>query len=116
MTLPARDADGGAPVRLARRGIAKRIGSAVIVLAAGVALGASVHHGLQTTAMVVQPANVSASLAADRQEECIYRAIRSVLPKGAAIYISDPEWTHVQRLAELSTLWAVPQPSRATAR
>jgi hypothetical protein len=116
MSLPAHVADGGAPVLLARRHIAKRIGSAVIVLAAGVALGLSVHHSLQTTATLVQPAAVRGWAVEDRQEECLYRAIRSELPKGAAIYISDPYWVHFQRLAELSTLWAVPQPSRATAR
>lgn len=116
MSLPAHVADGGAPVSPAQRLIAKRIGCAVIVLAAGVALGLSVHHGLQTTAMLVQPAAVRGWAVEDRQEECLYRAIRSELPKGAAIYISDPYWVHVQRLAELSTLWAVPQPSPATAR
>jgi hypothetical protein len=86
----------------------------VIVVAAAVTLGLSVHHELQTTAAFLRPGSVNSAAVAYRQEECIYRAIRSELPKGAAVYIDDP--VHVQRLAELSTLWAVPQPTPATAR
>jgi hypothetical protein len=86
----------------------------VIAAAAGVTLGFSVHHGLQTTTALIRPRAVRRAVIADRQEECIYRGIRSELPKGATVYINDP--VHVQRLAELSTLWAVPQARRAAAR
>ena len=109
-----RVAQDGASAWSARRRLGKRIGCAVIVCAAGVTLGFSVHRGLQTTSAFLRPQAIRGAVAADRQEECIYRAIRSELPKGAAVYIDDP--VHVQRLAELSTLWAVPQASRAAAR
>jgi hypothetical protein len=112
--LSVRIAEDGTSVSAAWRLAGRRIGCAVIVCTAAVALGLSVHHGLQTTAALLRPASIRSAVVADRQEECIYRAIRSELPKGAAVYISDP--VHVQRLAELSTLWAVPQASRAAAR
>jgi len=94
--------------------VARRIGCAAIIVAAAVPLGLSVHHELQATAAFLRPASVERAAVADRQEECIYRTIRSDLPRGAAVYIDDP--VHVQRLAELSTLWAVPQPGPATAQ
>jgi len=114
MRMPGRLAQDGPSVSAARRHLGRRIGCALIVAVAGVALGLSIHHGLQTTTALLRPRSVRQSLVADRQEECIYRAIRSDLPQGAAVYINDQ--VHIQRLAELSTLWAVPQPSRATAR
>ena len=114
MRSPGRVAEDGPSVSAARRRVAKRIGCAVIVSAAGVALGSSVHHGLQATTAFLRPASIRSAVLADRQEACIYRAIRSELPKGATVYINDP--VHVQRLAELSTLWAVPQASPVTAR
>jgi hypothetical protein len=118
MRVPGRVAEDGASVPAGRRHVVKRIGCAVIVSAAAVTLGLSVHHDLQTTAEVLSPASIKDATAADRQEECIYHAIRSELPQGAAVYVNDPvvHWRNFQRLAELSTLWAVPQPSPATAR
>jgi hypothetical protein len=112
--MPGRVAQDGPSVPAARRHVGRRIGCAVIVSAAGVTLGFGVHHGLQTTIALLRPASIRRAVVADRQEECIYRAIRSEVPRGAAVYIDDP--VHVQRLAELSTLWAVPQASPATAR
>jgi hypothetical protein len=114
MRMAGRTAQDGTPVSAARRHVGRRIGCALIVAAAGVTLGFSVHHGLQTTSALVRPRAIRLAVVADRQEECIYRGIRSELPKGAAVYINDP--VHIQRLAELSTLWAVPQERRATAR
>jgi hypothetical protein len=114
MRIPGRVGEDGPFVSPARRRIAKRIGCAVIVSVAGVTLGFSVHHGLQATTAFLRPASIKSAVLADRQEGCIYRAIRSELPKGATVYINDP--VHVQRLAELSTLWAVPQASPVTAR
>jgi hypothetical protein len=112
--MPGRVAPDGPSVSTARRHVGRRIGCAVIAAAAGVTLGLSVHHGVQTTTALLRPRAIRGSVVADRQEECVYHAIRSDLPKGAAVYINDP--VHVQRLAELSTLWAVPQVSRATSR
>jgi hypothetical protein len=112
--MPGRVAQDGSSVSAARRHLGRRIGCALIVTAVGVTLGLSAHHGLQTTTALLRPRAIRLSVVADRQEECLYRAIRSDLPKGAAVYINDQ--VHIQRLAELSTLWAVPQPTRATAR
>jgi hypothetical protein len=114
MRMPGRVAQDGPSVRAARLHLGKRIGCVVIVAVAAVTLGLSVHHGLQTTSSLVSRGAIRQAVIADRQEECIYRAIRSDLPKGAAVYIQDP--IIGQRLAELSTLWAVPQASRADAR
>jgi hypothetical protein len=98
------------------RQVGKRIGCAAIVSAAAVTLGLSVHHELQFTAATLRPATVKDQTASFRQEECLYRAIRSKVPKGAAVYVDSPDWRQTQRLAELSTLWAVPQASLSTAQ
>ncbi len=96
--------------------IGKRIGCAAIVAAAAVTLGLSVHHDVQFTAMVTTPKWIAEQTAKLRQEECIYHAIRAQVPKGAAVYVNSPDFHPTQRLAELSTLWAVPQASLATAQ
>jgi hypothetical protein len=96
--------------------VGKRIGCVGIVSAAAVALGLSVHHDLQFTAGFVTPRQISSHAAGLRWEECIYQAIRSRVPEGAAVYPSGPTWALTLRLAELSTPWAVPQASPATAR
>jgi hypothetical protein len=114
LRMPGPVTEDGPSVSAARLQVARRIGCAVIVSAAGVALGFSVHHGLQTTTAFLRPGSIRQAVVADRREDCIYRAIRSELPRGAAVYVNDP--VHVQRLTELSTLWAVPQVSPATAR
>ena len=97
------------------RRVGKRIGCAAILSAAAVALGFGVHHDLQFTAGYVTPSAISSHAADLRWEECIYQAIRSQVPKGAAVYPSGPNWALTLRLAELSTPWAVPQASPATA-
>lgn len=94
----------------------KRIGCAAIVTAAGVALGLSVHHDVQLTTSVMTPQSISEQTAELQQEECIYHAIRAQVPKGAAVYVTSPDLFATQRLAELSTLWAVPQANIANAR
>lgn len=94
----------------------KRIVCAAIVAASAVTLGLSVHHDLQFTSKVTAPKFAEDQAAALRQEECIYNAIRSQVPKGAAVYVADPGFARTQRVSELSTLWAVPQASLATAQ
>lgn len=94
----------------------KRIGCAAIVAAAGVALGLSVHHDVQFTASVTKPQWIAEQTASLQQEECIYRAIRAQVPKGAAVYVTSSRAEPTQRLAELSTLWAVPQANIANAQ
>jgi hypothetical protein len=94
----------------------KRIACAAVVAAAAVTLGLSVHHDLQFTSKVTAPTFIKDQTAALGQEECIYQAIRSQVPEGAAVYVDDPGYAHTQRVTELATLWAVPQASPATAR
>lgn len=94
----------------------KRAGCAAIVAAAAVALGLSVHHDLQFTSEVTAPKFVGDQTVALRQEECIYNAIRSQVPNGAAVYVAGPGWARTQRVTELLTLWAVPQASPTTAQ
>lgn len=71
--------------------------------AAAVTLGLSVHHDLQFTATKDRPSEIAGDTASFRQEECVYRAIRSEVPKGADVYVTSAKWQHTQRLAELST-------------
>ncbi len=121
--------DGGAVAGPMRRAV-KLIGCAVVAAAAAVTLGLSVVHDLRATASIERPSWVHPATAAYRQEKCIYHAIRSRLPQGATVFIGVPPvssrnaprqpalsvlWAET-RLAELSTLWAVPQPTPATAR
>jgi hypothetical protein len=96
--------------------IGKRIVCAAIVAAGAVTLGLSVHHDLQFTAEVTTPQWIAEQTGKLRQEECIYNAIRSQVPKGAAVYVYSPDYYPTQRLAELSTLWAVPQANLANAQ
>lgn len=98
------------------RKVGKRVCCAGIAAAAAVTLGLSVQHGLQHTATIDQRPEVTAQTTLFRQEECLYHAIRSEVPKGAAVYVNSADWHHTQRLAELSTLWAVPRPTLATAQ
>jgi hypothetical protein len=94
----------------------RRVVGAAIAVAACVTLGLSVHHDLQFTAAVTTRQWIAEQNASVRQEQCIYDAIRSQVPKGAAVYVDSADWAHAQRLYELSTLWAVPQASPATAQ
>lgn len=92
-----------------------RLGCAAIASVAAVLLGLTAHHGLQLTSTYLSQATRHTWLRNNRQEECIYHAIRSRLPKHAKIYIDDARVDRAQELTELSTLWAVPQSSAATA-
>jgi hypothetical protein len=116
--VPGGAADDGATAGPGARQVVRRIGYAAIALVAAVTLGLSVNHALRATADVENPSWTRAATAAYRQEECIYRAIRTQLPQGATVYISAPasSWRNAPRLVELSTLWAVPQPTAATAQ
>jgi hypothetical protein len=98
------------------RRVGKGIACVAVVSVAAVTLGLGVHHELQFTAADQRPATVTDQTASFRQEECLYHAIRSKVPKGATVYVNSPDWRQTQRLAELSTLWAVPQASLATAQ
>jgi hypothetical protein len=97
-------------------GVGKLVGCAAIVVAAIVTLGLSVHNDVQFTASVTTQQFMASSNADMRQEQCIYSAIRSRLPKGATIYTDGQFWQPLQRLDELSTTWAVPQANPADAQ
>ena len=97
-------------------GVGKLLGCAAIAVAALVTLGLSVHHDVTFTASVTTPKFIAANHAAMAGEECIYNAIRSDVPKGATVYTTDERWSYMQRLDELSTLWAVPVANRADAQ
>ena len=96
--------------------VGKRIGCAAIVAAAAVTLGLSVHHDVQFTGTVTTPKWIAEQTVKLKQEACIYHAIRAQVPKGAAVYVTSPDYHPTQRLAELSTLWAIPQVNLATAQ
>jgi hypothetical protein len=96
--------------------VGKRLGCAAIVAAAGVGLGLSVHHDVQFTGSVTT-ANFIAGLNREMsQEQCLYDAIRLTVPKGARVYVTAARFPPTQRLAELSTLWAVPEANIADAQ
>jgi hypothetical protein len=96
--------------------VGKRTGLAAIMVAAGVGLGLSVHHDVQLTRSVTTTTFVAQTNTQMRQEECIYSAIRLLVPKGATVYVTAPQFQPTQRLAELSTLWAVPEANIDDAR
>lgn len=95
--------------------VGKRIGCAAIVVAAGAGLGFSVHHDVQITAAATTAKRIAGEKAQMRQEECLYNAIRLKVPKGATVYTVSSRFPPTQRLAELSTPWAVPEANIADA-
>src|SRR5260370_41928409 len=94
----------------------KRAGCAVTVAAGVVMLRLGVHHELQVMELFAKPQTMSQQTTNIRQEECLYRAIRAQVPKGAHVYVNSQDWHYAQRLAELSTSWAVPEANLANAR
>jgi hypothetical protein len=93
----------------------KLLGCIAVCCISASALGLAAHHGLQESATYVDRHSVALAAANDRQEECIYRAIRSKLPKGAAIYVPNYAYGNEVRVNDLATLWAAPQPTVTTA-
>jgi hypothetical protein len=112
---PGRAAHGGAAA-LSRRKIGKLIACAVIFCGAGVSIGIKANYDVQTTDYFLSPASIHYAAHVDHQEICIYKQIRQKVPQGARIYVNSLNVGRTQRLAELSTLWAVPQKNRAAAR
>ena len=95
-------------------GSRKRVGCAFIAAVAVLTLGLGARQDLRLNASLLNRAAVSSATAADRQEMCLFRAFRRELPKGATFYDS-PDLANYQRLAELATLWAVPEQAPAAA-
>ena len=101
---------------LSRPKIGKIIACAVIFCGAAVSVGIQANYDVQTTDNYLTPASIHYAAHVDRQEICIYNQIRRKVPEGARIYVNGLDVARTQRLAELSTLWAVPQQNPATAR
>jgi len=95
---------------------AKRVGCAAIVAAAGVALGLSVHHDVQSTDYVTTTKFTAGANLQLRQAECVFDAIRLKVPEGATVYITDPLSEPADHLVEWSTPWAVPEMDIADAQ
>jgi hypothetical protein len=91
------------------RSAIKRAGCAVIACAAAVPLAAAVHSEMHLARVYTSPDWTSEFTQFYRLEECQYRAIRSAVPRGAPIYVTNPDLARAQRLAELSILWAEPE-------
>lgn len=96
--------------------LGKRIACAVIVIAAGVGLGLSVHHDLQFTASVTTAKFITQQDAKMAQEQCIYNAIRHKVPEGVTLYTHSRSSQSTWWLEELSTPWAVPEADIADAQ
>jgi hypothetical protein len=94
----------------------RRLGCVFIAAVAAVTLGLGIHQDLQLNASLLTPAAVNASASADRQDMCLFLALRHELPKGAAFYDAGANGADYQHLAELATLWAVPEQSPGAAR
>jgi hypothetical protein len=113
---PGRAADGAAAALSRRRKVAKRIACAVIFCGVAVSVGIKANYDVQTTDNFLAPASIQYAAHDHRQQACIYDQIRQRLPEGARIYVNSPDVAFTQRLVELSTLWAVPQQNRASAK
>jgi hypothetical protein len=89
---------------------------AAIACIGGTVLGLSVSHLLQFDGKFLARAVVARARDAYRQELCLLHAIRTDVPRGAGVYLGGNDVAHTQRLAELSTLWAVPELNWRAAR
>lgn len=112
----APDRDFGAAGHRRWTSIAKPLSRTLIAAVAVVTLGLGVRQDLQLKAGLLTPAAITSATAADRQEMCLFEALRRELPKGATFYDSDAHPARFQRLAELATLWAVPEQAPSAAR
>lgn len=98
------------------RTVVKRVACAVIACAGAVTLATSVHTEVHQSKLYTGPVWTSEYTRAYVLEECLYHAIRSAVPEGARVYVRNPDAGRAQQLAELSTLWAVPQTDLTRAR
>ena len=90
--------------------VAKRVACVAVAAVAAITLWVKVDHDRQITAQVLRPAAARQSVAANDRWQCIYRAIRAGVPQGSTVDVNFPENpVYFQRMAELSTGWAIPQ-------
>lgn len=73
-------------------------------------------HSVDTTRGLRSAAVVSGWTELADQTACLRTAVRQAVPRGASVWIGSPTTVDSQRLAEVSTLWAVPTLDRADAR
>lgn len=92
------------------------VACAAIAGIGGAAFGFCVNHLVRLSDKIQSPAARALDFAAYGQEVCFFHAIRSDVPRGAAVYVESPSQAHAQRLAEYSTGWAVPKQFRADAQ
>jgi hypothetical protein len=109
-------ASGNGNWRGSRSRPARLIGAALLIAVVGVALGLTVPTEVRATASYLAPASVRYAVHQDEQEACLYSLIRQRVPKGARVYVHSQVTAHIQALAELSALWAVPVLSPAKAQ
>lgn len=96
--------------------VGKGIGAVAIISAAAVTAGLSVHHDVQFLTRDLTSSSIAGQTAQLQQLECLYQAIRIEVPKGATVYVTYPRAPITDRLAELSSAWAVPQVRLADAQ
>ena len=92
------------------------VACAAIAGIGGAALGLSVDHLVRKHDFLLRPAARALAAGTYRQEVCLFHAIRADVPRGAPVYVNSASVPHTQKLAELSTLWAVPQVNKASAQ
>jgi hypothetical protein len=109
-------AGAGAARRTGRPGWGKIAACAVIAAVAAVTIGLSVRQDLRATAGYVRPVSAGFAVLQAERISCLYHLIRHDLPRNARVYIDSTNVNHIQRLSELSTPWALPQPTAATAQ
>jgi hypothetical protein len=111
-----RGSPAGSPRRGPRPGRVQLAGSALIVAIVAIAVGLVASTEVKATAGYLAPASVRYDLGANEQVSCLYRLIRQKLPEGARVYVRSTDDANIQRLAELSVGWAVPETSPARAQ
>jgi hypothetical protein len=89
---------------------------AAIVCIGGTVLGLGVSHLLRFDGKFLAGSVAARAERSYRQELCLFQGIRRDVPRGAGVYLAGNSVAHTQRLAELSTLWAVPKENRRAAQ
>lgn len=94
----------------------KIVACAAIAGIGGAAFGFCVNRLVLLSHNIQTPAARALDFGTYRQEVCLFRAIRTDVPRGAAVYVESASEPHSQRLSEYSTGWAVPKVHQADAQ
>jgi hypothetical protein len=95
--------------------IVKRLAAALVIITAIATFALSTHNEVQLTAGILNPQAVRAANQFEALTECVYRAIRAEVPRGASIYTDSSNRFTYQQIVETSTLWATPRITLAQA-